>query len=772
MAAHDLNRLSSIDFEELIHDLLQAEWSIKLEAFSAGRDGGIDLRHIASNGTTIIQCKHFAGSGFQKLLSHLRNEELPKIAKLNPQRYVLATSVGLTPANKNQLLGTLSPFVRAQSDIIGASDIETFLRAHPDVEKTHYKLWLTSAAVLERVLHSAERCQTDFEIDRIRRKLPLFVQSEAHPRALKILEEGRVAIIAGQPGIGKSTLAEMLIYAHMEDGYEPVAIQSDISEGRKLYRPDRKQIFYFDDFLGQTYLGDRPEYFGRNQDSALSDFVEMIGRSENGRFILTTREHIFGGALQRSERIAQGGLSERRCLLELSDYKRSQKARILFNHLYFSELSEAYKQAILADNFFLAIIDHDNFNPRIVEWLSSFARVKKVPPESYQAHVRQLLDEPEHIWRHAFDHQISRAGRNLLVALYSVGVSDDVIDLEPTWRALHTYGASRYNYTTSPADFRAGLKELDGSFITIRNASVSFLNPSIRDFLAATISANADLVRDILESATRFRQIGVLWQLRSTQKYAGLYAALVADQPALFRALSRLLQTPVIRWTQAAGGLRGTTIDHSEHARAMMAMEIAGELRSPEALAFVTSAFEELLRRWEHEWWGMHAALEVLRTLTSPEASMLQIDHTFRGAVMNVVKANFYRSRSDDWLSLLSSRDSDAFWSDDDLSALALAFEDYRYSGLDDEHADCGSISELEELKENLERMRDRFGHNFEATIGSLEERIAERSENREEEDGSALKWTPPSNVEQPISDDTIKGMFATLVGTEMSFLQ
>lgn len=64
------------------------------------------------------------------------------------------------------------------------------------------------------------------------------------------------------PGIGKSTLAEMLIYAHLAKGYEPVVIQADIAEGRKLYRSDRKQIFYFDDFLGQTYLGEPTGIFG------------------------------------------------------------------------------------------------------------------------------------------------------------------------------------------------------------------------------------------------------------------------------------------------------------------------------------------------------------------------------------------------------------------------------------------------------------------------------------------------------------------------------
>src|ERR1700680_2444694 len=94
MPKYDLTSLSSQDFEELIRDLLQRQWGIPLEAFRAGRDRGIDLRYApAFGGTTIVQCKHFAVSGYSRLLTSLRAQEFPKIAQLDPERYVVATSV-------------------------------------------------------------------------------------------------------------------------------------------------------------------------------------------------------------------------------------------------------------------------------------------------------------------------------------------------------------------------------------------------------------------------------------------------------------------------------------------------------------------------------------------------------------------------------------------------------------------------------------------------------------------------------------------------------
>jgi len=432
MSQYDFTSLSSQDFEELVRDLLQAEWNVSLEAFKAGRDSGIDLRYSPANGgATIVQCKHYLTSGFGKLLTNLRKSELPKIERLAPKRYVVATSVGLTPANKDEIVDALRPFVQNASDILGAQDIEGLLSRHPSIERANFKLWLTSTSVLERILHNAEHCQTNFKIDRIRKKLPLFVQNEAFPRAVDLLEQTRIVVISGIPGIGKTTLAEMLLYDHLERGYEPIVIQAEIAEGKKLFKTGAKQIFYYDDFLGQTFLGDRREYLGRNEDAAIVDFMEMIRQSPHGRFVLTTREHILSNALQLSEKLSHSTILSNRCVLELRDYSYGQKARILYNHLYFSDLPQPYKDAVLENNFFLTIIKHKHFNPRLIEWLSSYTRLKGLVPDKYQMHIARLLDSPESIWNHAFRNQISGAARNILISLYTLETGLKRVILSP-----------------------------------------------------------------------------------------------------------------------------------------------------------------------------------------------------------------------------------------------------------------------------------------------------------------------------------------------------
>jgi hypothetical protein len=180
MPHYDFSQLSAFDFEMLVHGLLEKELGQQLEAFKSGRDRGIDLRYSCPRlgSKTVIQCKHYAGSGFSKLLSHLKKDEAPKVSTLGPDRYVLVTSIGLTPGNKDEILKAFEPYIGSTGDILGKTEINQRLEKHPDVEQRNFKLWLTSKAILDRVLHNAELCQTEFSVERVTKRLPLYVQND------------------------------------------------------------------------------------------------------------------------------------------------------------------------------------------------------------------------------------------------------------------------------------------------------------------------------------------------------------------------------------------------------------------------------------------------------------------------------------------------------------------------------------------------------------------------------------------------------------------
>ncbi len=80
-------------------------------------------------------------------------DEVAKVRKLNPDRYILSTSVGLTPENKAEIMTMFSPYIKATKDILGRNDLNNLLGEYSEVEKQYYKLWLGSTAVLDDILN-------------------------------------------------------------------------------------------------------------------------------------------------------------------------------------------------------------------------------------------------------------------------------------------------------------------------------------------------------------------------------------------------------------------------------------------------------------------------------------------------------------------------------------------------------------------------------------------------------------------------------------------
>jgi len=158
MTDYDFKSLSPIDFEILVRDLLQEDFKVRLESFKTGQDQGIDLRYCSdSDHTLIIQCKHYVESSYSDLLRQLKIHELEKVKRLSPNRYILATSLGLNPNQKQKIMKLFEPFILSPSDIYGKNDLNNLLTRFPRIEKQNFKLWLASITIFEEILHSKVR---------------------------------------------------------------------------------------------------------------------------------------------------------------------------------------------------------------------------------------------------------------------------------------------------------------------------------------------------------------------------------------------------------------------------------------------------------------------------------------------------------------------------------------------------------------------------------------------------------------------------------------
>lgn len=167
-----------------------------------------------------------------------------------------------------------------------------------------------------RILHAASRRFTQITREEIEAKVRVYAPNPSFKQARDKLEAEHVIIISGPPGVGKTTLAEMISYAYLGEEWEYVAIRG-LDDGFAAIVDTRKQIFFFDDFLGRAALDTKSL---AAHDTELAKFIKRVRRSKNARFVLTTRAPIFEEARRVSEHLADRALDITKYVLDVGVY--------------------------------------------------------------------------------------------------------------------------------------------------------------------------------------------------------------------------------------------------------------------------------------------------------------------------------------------------------------------------------------------------------------------------------------------------------------------
>ena len=712
MSNYDFKQLSPSDFELISRDLLQAEMNITLESFANGKDGGIDFRYIKNSSNLMVQCNHYVNTGLSDLISTLKKEK-SKVLKLNPNRYILVTSVPLTPKNKSEIASLIGTSILSPNDVIGQDDLNNLLTNHSQIEQKHYKLWLASKAVLDRVLHNAVVTHSEFKAEQIYKELPKYVQSSIFPKALKILEVDRTVLIAGAPGVGKTTLANLLLYYHLERGFQAVVIESDIRDAKSLIQKGVNQIFYFDDFFGATFLGENGLSFSSNEDQAFIDFVSMIRTSTSSRLILTTREHILNQALQKSERLRLSDVSDHKLILQISDYSISERAKILYNHLYFSDLPVEYKQVLLQGDFYLEIVKHKKFNPRLIEWLSSYRRVKVVSFSNYKQFVKNLLNNPAEIWMHAYENQISDAGRSLLLTIFSYEGRVNTSLLESTFRTIHQLRGHKYGFVLKPNDYKLALKELVGAFIkNERPGVVEVIDPSVLDLLNEITRENPDNVIDLINSANNFTQIKNIWSFAKSTSSGKILEKIIENSHNLLTTLNRVAFLRRVHIT-ADGTKVYTGLSFEE--RLSTLINITDSIKDPKFLDLIKNLHLRLKQEWNEEYVDISSGIEILRAHNGINWSEIDnLSDLFiecRDTILNNIS---YGCSSEDLREFIGVIDSYELNEEHVLISLKTSLNKYLQDYFADELRQLNSSSQFDSLLDDLIAFQSTLGINTE----------------------------------------------------------
>ncbi|MBN2287050.1 MAG: restriction endonuclease [Tissierellales bacterium] len=507
--------LSPYDFELLVRDLLSLDLNCKLFAFAQGKDKGIDLRGINESGKKIVvQCKRT-----KTLSSKTLEEEKKKIQRYKRiDEYYLATSFDPSVDRCNNILNIFAKWMKDDKNIYSRTRLNSLLDQYSEVLRHHYKLWLNNSEVIELFINNDIYGRSDFFIKDTAKELKYYVKSKSFNAAVDILNKHHFLLISGIPGIGKTTLAKILLWEYIQHGYEIIKIAT-INEGEKIIKEydERKIALFFDDFLGENFL-EYDTIKGRAYDLVM--FIKRILNSTNKKLIMTTREYILNQAKNRYPKLKQEEFDIFKYTLDLNQYSKDIRALILYNHLYYSGLNERYILSIIEKKAYKGIINHANYSPRIIEAMTVKLKESTIPPNHYADKFIENLNNPIGIWEDTFESEISECSQHILFLLTSIGSSILKRDLEKAFDSFVKVSLKDLNLKFSHKDFDKSLKELSNTFITINVTTyntfrIDFQNPSIKDFLLEHIKKNKTTLSFIIKSCPFFNQLRNLWHIVS-----------------------------------------------------------------------------------------------------------------------------------------------------------------------------------------------------------------------------------------------------------------
>lgn len=509
----NFSNLEATEFENLCRDLISEIEDKEFKIYARGKDQGIDFKWEEGSIKIIGQAKHYLNSNKASLISAVKKEKI-KLKKSKPTKYIFMTSYDTTSEIEDEIFEILTPYLKSRNDIYGLSKIDNLLGNHKEVLHKNYKLWFTNIEILEELRNKARNQDIEIEIERILEKKDLYVQTPIYIKAIKILENRKFLLITGEPGVGKTSLAEMLVLKYLDSSYKLKFVASqDIKDLKTLLNLNKedKEVIFIDDFLGANYL----KYFqGNDEGEELVDFFKDLNYYRNKYIILTSRITILNKAYQVSEKLNRE--KKENYHIKITDYSKEVKAKILFNHLKFLNLNQIYINELLKNKNYKTIITHSNYYPRIIEFICKPINYNSQKYNSYFDFVIKSLNAPNEIWKMAFENNLKKEDKYFLRVLFSFNGETSKQKLKIAYEKR----LEEENIKVDADSFQLTLRHLVDGFIKILEEKavikISFLNPSIMDFMLERYGENRSEILNELKASNYEEQ--VLFLLNQTLK--------------------------------------------------------------------------------------------------------------------------------------------------------------------------------------------------------------------------------------------------------------
>lgn len=490
------SNLNDVEFEELCKDIMQKKLGVKLRVYKAGRDGGIDLKDNEDGNNIVVQVKHYINSSYYNLKKSLE-KEVDKVEKLKPNKYFICCSTELTPNNLEEIYNLFKDYMDSKENIITIKEIDDFLQDEDnnDILRKHFKLWLSGSNILSEVCNQDIFIDCESLLENIEEESKYYVETEAYRKCLEVIDNKRMIIIIGSPGIGKTITSKMIILYYANLGYRVrYTTNGDISDLKKSLSldQDKKEIILLDDCLGQCYFKMKD-----NQENEIISLIKYIKMHKSKKLILNSRVTIMNEAREKYGEFDKFILKNHSLIytINMDNMSIYEKAKILYNHIYFNNMPKKYYENIVYNKNYFKIIKHRNYTPRIIEYICDNYRYKDIEPEKYMDFVMKILNNPQQIWKNEYDNRIEKLDRIFINVLYSL--TDTGVEIEILEECFNKRIENDPEIDGTINNFEKCLTRLNKSMIKIIDMNnikkVSVLNPSVNDFIKNIFYKNKEL---------------------------------------------------------------------------------------------------------------------------------------------------------------------------------------------------------------------------------------------------------------------------------------
>lgn len=552
------NLLFPTEFENFCRDLLEIrEPDIKFTTYKKGKDGGIDIKSTNSQLKIIGQCKLYHPQNYSGLVSSLK-KEITKCKRQKPDRYLICTNIELTPHRAEEIKTLFGDFIVNEEDIIDGIKLNKYLgqKEYEYLFKIYSKLLVPNFSsielALEKVVNKKYYNKTKTFLNDISVRHKLFHNTAQLPHLIQKLEDDKVIILSGNPGVGKTTTAMMIANYFFTRKKCEVLYLEERDYPETLALAEENRLIIVDDFWGQNFSPSIQKHstFQRELQSIIKYFIH----SSNSYLLLVSRDYVIKEALANAEYETEALINQNKYIIDISAFSFEDKLRIFLNHLLFYEYDLSYISTIKYDDGFEHLLNHPNYSPRHLDFfIKTYLHQEYQSSYHFYRSLRDYLEMPLAFWKDAFG-KLNPTAQLILLILLASGDSMGLEDLKLTFDSVQMEARLVSNVTIVPADFRKELIKLEEFYITIDQdeyydaSLVQFQSPGIKDYLLEFLRTDGNFwIKPIISNALFFNQLTFIFgtddeeEIRDYESDISLYGNKIKLDNSLIKLLKQKL---------------------------------------------------------------------------------------------------------------------------------------------------------------------------------------------------------------------------------------